>query len=136
LVQAAHRAGEVADLARVDDAERQPDAGDGSGDSRFEAAGCFQDNEGNGQLDETVGEFVQPLSVSRDTECLATRSEVHVEAILGNVDADEDGGRFVHDPTLMTLPCECGLRPKRLSGFGTAKVGAAPSSVPGLPAQV
>jgi len=35
----------------------------------------------------------------------------------------------------MTLPCECGLRPKRLSGFGTAKVGAAPSSVPGLPAQ-
>src|SRR5215212_7950705 len=35
----------------------------------------------------------------------------------------------------MTLPCECGLRPKRLSGFGTAKVGAAPSSVPGLQAQ-
>src|SRR5215204_2823739 len=44
--------------------------------------------------------------------------------------ADEDGGRFVH-----TLPCECGLRPKRLSGFGTARVGAAPSSVPGLQAQ-
>src|SRR4051812_27961377 len=35
----------------------------------------------------------------------------------------------------MTLPCECGLRPKRLSGFGTAKVGVAPSSVPGLQAQ-
>ena len=32
--------------------------------------------------------------------------------------ADEDGGRFVH-----TLPCECGLRPKRLSGFGTARMG-------------
>lgn len=44
--------------------------------------------------------------------------------------ADEDGGRFVH-----TLPCECGLRPKRLSGFGTARMGAAPSSVPGLQAQ-
>src|ERR1700678_3724753 len=33
-------------------------------------------------------------------ECLVRRSEMHVEAILGNVDPGEDGALFVHDPTL------------------------------------
>src|ERR1700691_243662 len=33
-------------------------------------------------------------------ECLVRRSEMDVEAILGNVDTCEDGALFVHDPTL------------------------------------
>src|ERR1700684_4719308 len=33
-------------------------------------------------------------------ECLVRRSEMDVEAILGNVDTGEDGALFVHDPTL------------------------------------
>jgi len=35
----------------------------------------------------------------------------------------------------MTLPCECGLGPERLSGFGTAKTEAAPRSGTGFDAQ-
>ena len=38
LGQAAHRAGEVSDLARVNDTERQPNAGEGRRNSGFEAA--------------------------------------------------------------------------------------------------
>ena len=38
LGQAAHRAGEVSDLARVNDTERQPNAGQGRRNSGFEAA--------------------------------------------------------------------------------------------------
>src|SRR4051794_13436522 len=41
----------------------------------------------------------RPLA-SRDAQGLTRRSEMDVEAIFGHVDADEDGGRFVHDPTL------------------------------------
>ena len=38
LGQAAHRAGEVSDLARVNDTERQPNAGQSRRNSGFEAA--------------------------------------------------------------------------------------------------
>ena len=67
LGQAAHRAGEVADLARVDDAERQPDAGQGRRNSRFEAAGRLQDNKGDGQSAEAADQVIHPLALSWNT---------------------------------------------------------------------
>mgnify|MGYP003558758655 CR=1 FL=1 len=48
LGEAAHGPCEVADLARVDDAKRQPGAGEGRRDGGFEAARSLEDNESDG----------------------------------------------------------------------------------------
>ena len=64
LGEAAHGPGKVADLARVDDAERQPGAGEGCRDGGFEAARCLEDNESDGQIVEGVDEAIQPFCVS------------------------------------------------------------------------
>ena len=46
LCQSAHRSGKVADLARVDDTERQPDSGQCCSHARLEATGSLQEGEG------------------------------------------------------------------------------------------
>ena len=71
LGQAAHRAGEVSDLARVNDTERQPNAGQGRRNSGFEAAGRLQYNKGDRQSLEADDQVVHPLALSWNTECLA-----------------------------------------------------------------
>ena len=47
LCQPAHSSGEVADLARVDDTERQPDSGQCCSHARLDATGRLQDDEGD-----------------------------------------------------------------------------------------
>ena len=71
LGQAAHRAGEVSDLARVNDTERQPNASQGRRNSSFEAASRLQYNKGDGQSLEADDQVVHPLALSWNTECLA-----------------------------------------------------------------
>ncbi len=68
--------------------------------SGFEAASRLQDNKGDGQSLEADDEVVHPVALSWNTECLARRSEMNVEAIFRYVDANEDGALFVHNPTL------------------------------------
>src|SRR4051812_28369539 len=70
LSEAAHGLGEVTDLTRVDDAERQPDACKGRRDGGFEAARCLEDNESDGSILEAASEAVQALGVARDAEGL------------------------------------------------------------------
>ena len=53
-----------------------------------------------GRLDVHLRPSGEVFCVSRDAEGITRRSEMDVEAIFGHVDADEDGGKFVHDPTL------------------------------------
>ena len=123
LGEAAHGPGKGADLARVDDAERQPGAGEGRRDGCFKAARRLQDDKGDGQIAEAAGEAVQPLCVSRDAEGLTRRSEMDVEAIFGHVDADEDGGRFVHDPTLrMRAQAQAAVRVRDCEGGSRTKL--------------
>ena len=62
LGQAAHRAGEVSDLARVNDTERQPNASQGRRNSSFEAASRLQYNKGDGQSLEADDQVVHPLA--------------------------------------------------------------------------
>src|SRR5215211_782546 len=115
--------GEVTDLARVDDTQRQPGAGEGRRDGCFKAARRLQDDKGDGQIAEAAGEAVQPLCVSRDAEGLTRRSEMDVEAIFGHVDADEDGGKFVHDPTLrMRAQAQAAVRVRDCESGGRTKL--------------
>jgi len=49
--------------------------------------------------------------------------EIDVEAIFGHVDADEDGGRFVHDPTLrMRAQAQAAVRVWDCEGGGRTKL--------------
>ena len=46
-----------------------------------------------------------------------------VEAIFGHVDADEDGGKFVHDPTLrMRAQAQAAVRVRDCEGGGRTKL--------------
>ena len=95
-------AGEVADLARVDDGERQAGAGQRRGDGDFETAGGLQHHEGGRQGPQLRGQAVEAGAVARNGERLARRAEMHVEAVLRHVDAGEDRHlrRLIHDPSL------------------------------------
>ena len=113
----------VKDLARVDDAERQPGAGEGRRGGPFKAARRLEDNESDGQTVETAHKAIQPFCVSWDAEGLTCRSEMDVETIFGHVDADEDGGRFVHDPTLrMRAQAQAAVRVRDCGGGGRTKL--------------
>ena len=68
--------------------------GQGRRNSGFEAARRLQYNKGDGQSPEADDQVVHPLALSWNTECLARRSEMNVEAIFRYVDADEDGALF------------------------------------------
>src|SRR4051812_11082743 len=62
-------------------------------------------------------------TLSPDAESLIRRSEIDVEAIFGHVDADEDGGRFVHDPTLrMRAQAQAAVRVWDCEGGGRTKL--------------
>src|ERR1700712_1222223 len=50
---------------------------------------------------------------------LVRRSEIDVEAVLGHVNADEDGAVFVHDPTLqMRAQARAAVRVRDCGGEG------------------
>jgi hypothetical protein len=79
---------------------------------------------------EPADKAVQALRASWNAEGGARRFEMDVEMIFADVDPDEDGVWFVHDPTLrMRAQAQAAVRVRDCG------MGAAPSSVPGLQAQ-
>lgn len=119
LGQTAHGSGEVADLARVDDAERQSGRCERCSDVRLEAARGLQDDEGNREVAEAAREGFKPLRIPSDMEGFVRRPEMNVETVLGHVDADEDAGLFVHDPTLqMRARARAAVRVRDCGGEG------------------
>jgi hypothetical protein len=93
-----------ADLARVDHGQRQAGPGEGGGHGDLEAAGGLEHHERRGQDAELRDQPVEALAAARDGDGPARRAQVHVEAVLGDVDADEgrrsSGGRLAaHDPS-------------------------------------
>ena len=71
LGQAPHGPGEVADLARVDDTQRQPGTGERGRDGRLEAAGGLEHDQRDGQGGKATGEIVETLPVAGNGECFA-----------------------------------------------------------------
>ncbi len=103
LGQAAGGASEVADLAWVDHDQRQAGAGDRGSDSEFEAAGGLDNDKGWWFGPQPRQELVETWTITRDGEGVARWAEMHIEAVLGNVDADKAVRRsrkLVHDPSL------------------------------------
>ena len=102
LGELAERAGEVSDLARIDDGERQAGAGESGGDRGLEAASGFQHDQRHVERRKTFDETFQSFAVTRDGKGLVRRAQMHIETILGhiNTDADCDAARLVHDPSL------------------------------------
>ena len=101
--QPAAGTGEVADLAWVDHGERQAGAGQGGGDNEFEATGGLEHDEGGRVGPQPRQELVEARTVARDGEGLTRRTEMDVEAVLGDIDADKarrGSGRLIHGPSL------------------------------------
>jgi hypothetical protein len=122
LGEPAGGAGEVADLARVDHGQRQAGAGERGGHRDLETAGGLQHDEAGRFRPQPRQQPVEAPAVARHGEGLARRAEVHVEAIFGNVDADEGrrgGGRLIHGPSL------------RMRAHGHAAAAPATVRVPG-----
>ena len=124
------RAGKGADLGRVDDDDGQAGLGEARDHDGLEASGRLKPDRLGSHGAQPHRPARRCSSVSRGTiEAVVRATNVHVEAILGNVDTDE-WGRW---RPLFSRPCASGLRwrPKRLFGFnGTASVG--PCSPTGL----
>ena len=89
LGQPAGGAGEVADLARVDDHQRQAGGAECRGDGRLEAARGFEQDELRRQPRQALGQSREPVGLPADGEGLARRTQMHIEPILGDIDADE-----------------------------------------------
>jgi hypothetical protein len=84
-------AGEIADLPRVDDRDRQVGAGQGGRHRGFE-----DDQRGTQRL-QPGHELGQPGLIVGDDERLPGGAYVAVEVVLGNIETDEE---WVHDPSL------------------------------------
>src|SRR3954471_14567995 len=100
--QPAGGASEVADLAWVDDGERQAGASEGGRDREFEAAGCLEHDQSWSQGTQIADQLLESLAITCDREGLPQQAEMNIKAILRDVDADEArcGGRLFHDPSL------------------------------------
>jgi hypothetical protein len=97
LGQPPERAGEVADLARVDHRQRQSRSGERRGHHRLEAAGGFQHHERRRQRRQALDQAFQAFAVARDGEGLTRRQHMNIQTILRHVDADI---YLFHDPSL------------------------------------
>jgi hypothetical protein len=85
-------AGEVADLARVDDHQRQAGGAERRGDGRLKAPGGLKHDQPRGKRGEAVGQRREAGGVAVESKRLPSRAHVHVEPALGDVDADEHPG--------------------------------------------
>ena len=87
LGELAHRPGEVAPLARIDDSHRQASPRQRDGGQRLETAGGFKHHQRRGQRDEARGELGEPMVVVGDNPMLAVRQRGDVEHGLRDIDA-------------------------------------------------
>ena len=102
LGEPAGRTGEVADLARVDDGQRQPRRGQSGGDGGLEAARRLQHDQAWCGLRQALDERREPRPVAAERKALALGPQMHVEPILGHIDASEHRltRGMLHDPSL------------------------------------
>jgi hypothetical protein len=91
--EAADGAGEGADLGRIDDRERQAGGGDRGRAGDLEAAGRLEHDQLGAGRDQARHQLLETLAVARDRQGLGGRAQMHVELILGAIDADQ------HEPS-------------------------------------
>ena len=129
LGEAAERAGEVADLAWIDDDDGHVGGNEAGGDDAFEAAGGLEDDALEVEMAQALDESVDAGLIVCDGESLVGRTQVDIEAVFRDIDTDGDGvtGRLIHDPTLRIRA----LRPKRLFGILDGRDASCPSSSTG-----
>ena len=82
-------AGEVADLARVDDHQRQARSAQRGGHGCLEAAGGLEHDQARGEPGQAFGQRRETGAIAADRKGLTGRPRMHVELALGDVDADE-----------------------------------------------
>jgi hypothetical protein len=97
LGQPACGAGEGAHLARVDHRHWQAGRGQGRGEADLHAASSFKHDEHGLEGAQALDQRRHLLLAVVNGEALAGRTEVEVEPMLGDVDADKDRC-LVHDP--------------------------------------
>jgi hypothetical protein len=97
LRQPACSAGEGAHLARVDHRHRQAGRGQGRREADLQAAGGFEHDERRLEGGQALDQHRHLLLAIIDREALAGRAQMHIEPVLGDIDADERGN-LVHDP--------------------------------------
>jgi hypothetical protein len=83
------RPGEVADLSRVDHRQRQPGRGQGRRHRDLKAAGRLEHHQRRADGCQALGQGREPWSVATHGERLGRRPQMHVEPVLGDIDADE-----------------------------------------------
>ena len=91
----AERAGKGADLGRVDDDDGQAGLGEARDHDGLEASGRLKPDRLGSHGAQPLDQRGDAFGVARDIEAVVRATNVHVEAILGNVDTD-DGGDGVH----------------------------------------
>ena len=83
--------GEGADLRRIDHGERQPRPGDPGRHCDLEAARSLEHYERRRERPEPVHQRGDAGAIPAHCESLPRRAQMHVEAILGDIDSDEHG---------------------------------------------
>ena len=84
-----------ADLGRVDDDDGQAGLGEARDHDGLEASGRLKPDRLGSHCAQPLDQRGDAFGVARDIEAVVRATNVHVEAILGNVDTD-DGGDGVH----------------------------------------
>lgn len=118
LGQAAESAGEVPDLTGVDDGDDESGIEKVNGESPFEAAGGFEDDEAGTDGSQMIEDATDPLVVIIQDQTGSLREDTDIESPLGDVDADEGlkgGGTIIHDRTpVLPMRARATGRPGRL----------------------
>ena len=96
LGEFAGRAGEIADLTRIDHRERQMRGGEGAGDHRLVSPSRLQRDQDRRQGEQALDKARQAFAVARDGEGLSTRPDANVQPILRHIDSDKQ----IHLPSL------------------------------------
>ena len=98
LSSLAERLGEGSHLRRVDDRTRQPRGRQSGCHHGFKAPGRLQRNNMRRKLAQPRHQLLNPSRITADSECFSTRTHCDVEAVLRNVDTNNDP---IHvDPSL------------------------------------
>jgi hypothetical protein len=90
-------AGEIPDLAGVDDGDRQTGAGQGGRHGGLVAPRGFEDDQRGPQRLQPRPELGQPGLIVGDHEGLSGGANVDIEVVLGDIETDEE---MVHAPSL------------------------------------
>ena len=102
LGQPADGARKVAELAGIDEGQRQAGTGECRRHRHLEAAGCFQHDQFGRQAAQFPDEAVEGFAIVRYGEGLVRRQDMHIKTVLRDVDTDKvrHRRRLFHDPSL------------------------------------